>query len=116
MLRHEPQHDHIIRIFVRALWAARVAVFSAVGALVVFWKLPQARDLLMELRGGMVETTFYWVLFYVAVTILWLLPVYCASRVALASRQDWIGVQRHATLTPKRRAILTPLSREPISC
>jgi hypothetical protein len=25
-------------------------------------------------------------------------------------------VQRHATLTPKRRAILTPLSREPISC
>ena len=28
----------------------------------------------------------------------------------------WLNVQRHATLTPDRRPILTPLSREAVSC
>ena len=34
----------------------------------------------------------------------------------IAAFQRPSGVQRHATLTPDRRPILTPLSREAVSC
>ena len=39
-----------------------------------------------------------------------------ASFLAAGSGEGTPTVQRHATWTPDRRPILTPLSREPISC
>jgi len=72
----------------RALWqgikVAKAAVISVACGFFLFYAVPQAQDLFLEVRGSIAEGALFWIVFYLAVLIGWVLPVYISSRWALS--------------------------------
>lgn len=79
-----PPNNNIVRLLLSALWTCRVALSSAVGAVLLFWNVPQARDLFIELKGNPVDGILFWAAFALLIALLWFLPVYCSARLALS--------------------------------
>lgn len=60
----------------RVVW---VAVFSVLFGALLFLT-PQAQDLFLEVRGSVTSGLRFWLSFYAAVLVIWVLPVYVAAR------------------------------------
>ena len=58
---------------------AWVSTLSVVAALVVLVYLPQGKDLFLDVRGSRSIGILFWFGFYIAVLLIWLLPVYVSS-------------------------------------
>jgi WD40 repeat protein len=75
-------------ITMRALWqgikVAKAAVISVALGFFLFYAVPQAQDLFLEVRGSIAEGALFWIAFYLAVLIGWVLPVYISTRWALS--------------------------------
>lgn len=94
------QHQNIIRAVIEALWACRVVVASLAMALFLF-SVPQARDVLLEV-SPLGRHTLFWAIFWFAVAVVWLLPIYASSRYALHAMPAASGGH-----SPGRDSILT---------
>jgi len=72
----------------RALWqgvkVAKAAVLSVLLGSLLFYAVPQAQDLFLEVRGSIARGAVFWLEFYLAVLIGWVTPVYISSRWALS--------------------------------
>ena len=88
--------DSTARVFLRALWIARIPVASIVAALVIFSKA-EALDLFVDIPPDWLDRVLHWLSFYVAATLFWVLPVHFSARVALQLNHERIGVD-----TPQR--------------
>ena len=88
--------DSTGRVFLRALWIARVPVASILGALLIF-SVAEAQDLFIDVPPDWFDRLLHWTMFYVAAILFWVLPVHFSSRVALQLNHERIGVD-----TPRR--------------
>lgn len=61
---------------IRLAWISTTSI--GVGSL-LFLIAPQAQDLFLEVRGSMAAGTLYWLAFYGAVMLGWMLPVYLST-------------------------------------
>ena len=80
-----------MRGFVHARWGAvhsfwyglklaKAAAISVLLGLLLFYAVPQAQDLFLEVRGSAFANTVFWITFYLAVLVGWAIPVYVSSR------------------------------------
>jgi hypothetical protein len=88
--------SNAFRVFLRALWICRVPLTSALISLLMFWNLPQARDLFLEIRGSAWSGIQFWIGFYLLVVFAWLIPVYSAARLALECESNVIGTDERS--------------------
>jgi hypothetical protein len=88
--------DSTLRVFLRALWIARVPVFSIVAAFLIFTQA-EALDLFVDMPPNQLQRIFHWFLFYVAAILFWVLPANFSARVALQLNHERIGID-----TPRR--------------
>ena len=93
--------ETMFRIFLRALWVARVPVASLLIAASLFLLVPQVQDQLIELKLQGWHTFLYWSGFFLAGLLFWVLPVHFSARIALQLRYREIGVD-----TEKRYRII----------
>lgn len=66
-------HAHAFRV-------AWVATTSVLAGFVLFVLAPQAQDLFLEVRGSFEAGARFWGIFYLAVLLVWALPVFVSSR------------------------------------
>ena len=58
---------------------AGVATTSVVLGLLMYWKVPQAQDLFLEIVGHRLGGIVFWIAFYAAAILAWVVPVYVSS-------------------------------------
>jgi hypothetical protein len=97
MSNGQANRDSGLRVLFRALWVVRVPLTSALLSLLIFWNLPQARDLFIDIKGDVLRGVLFWTSFYIVVVLAWLVPVYCSSRLSLESEAERIGTGEAAT-------------------
>lgn len=83
-LRHLQHGWQRLREFGHGLRVAGIASFSVGLGLFIYWAVPQAQDLFLEIFGSWGTATLYWMFFYGMVVVAWVLPVYLSSRWILA--------------------------------
>ncbi len=83
-LRHAQHGWKRVREFAHGLQVAGVATFSVALGLVMYWAVPQAQDLFLEIFGSWLPTTAFWLFFYLMVLAAWVTPVFLSSRWMLA--------------------------------
>ena len=73
---------------IRSLWhglkVAKASVISVLFGLLLFYAVPQAQDLFLEVRGSALMGTIFWIAFYLAILVGWAIPVYVSSRWVLS--------------------------------
>jgi len=68
-----------IRAFLGGLRYAWVSATSVLLGLLLFTFAPQTQDLFLEVRGSTASGSLFWLGFYAATLIAWVLPVYVSS-------------------------------------
>jgi hypothetical protein len=68
-----------IREFAYGLRLVWLATASLVVGCILFLT-PQAQDLFLEVRGTVATGAWFWLQFYLAVLLIWVLPIYVSSR------------------------------------
>lgn len=100
---------------VRALWQgvklAKASVISLFFGFLMFAAVPQVQDLFLEVRGGFINGTLYWIMFYLAVMVGWALPTYISSRWILHRfAEDADAAKAHTIVVPEWvRRVLPPV-------
>jgi hypothetical protein len=84
--------DSDLRVFLRALWTARVPVASIVVAALLFGFVPEAQDLFIDIPNSWWSRVGHWTVFYIAAILFWVMPVNFAARLALQLNFARIGV------------------------
>jgi hypothetical protein len=71
--------DHV-RSYLHGFRIAWVPTLSVTAGLLLFLVAPQAQDLFLDVRGNLLQGAWYWLMFYAAVLLVWVLPVYVSAR------------------------------------
>ncbi len=101
----------LTRELAHGLRVAGVASTSVVLGLLMYWIVPQAQDLFLEMSANRSNAVLFWMAFYAVLVIAWVVPVYISSRWILArynllaersSEDDQVPVKPWVTrLVPK---------------
>jgi hypothetical protein len=73
-------HWDYVRGYLHGFRIAWVPTISAIAGVLLFLVAPQAQDLFLDVRGGLLQGAWYWLTFYTAVLLVWMLPVYVSAR------------------------------------
>lgn len=68
------------RAFIRGLAVAWVSAASVITGLLIFAIAPPAQDLFLEVRGSRLIGFLFWLGFYAAVAVAWIVPVYVSAK------------------------------------
>ena len=81
---------HVVWLL-RMLYATRISVISAMLGLYLFAEVDQAQNLLADTswNSNLALVILYWMLFFLATTLVWAFPVHYAARSALED-DDWM--------------------------
>src|SRR5262245_14469699 len=69
-----------VRSYLHGFRIAWVPTLSVTVGVLLFLVAPQAQDLFLDVRGGLLPGAWYWLMFYTAVLLVWVLPVYISAR------------------------------------
>jgi hypothetical protein len=73
-------HWDYVRSYLHGYRIAWVPTLSVTAGVLLFLVAPQAQDLFLDVRGGLLRGAWYWLMFYIAVLLVWVLPVYISAR------------------------------------